>query len=72
MRIVHERIGYLCPGCTCRRCIARKAGVCALSGQKVARGDAVYRPRHARPAPRNVKAMILATVTQATPVEEAG
>ncbi|MFM0395444.1 DUF3331 domain-containing protein [Paraburkholderia phytofirmans] len=54
-----------------RRCIARKSGVCALSGQKIARGDAVYRPRRARPAPRNVEAMILASVMEATPVEEA-
>nr|WP_240975840.1 DUF3331 domain-containing protein [Paraburkholderia aromaticivorans] len=54
-----------------RRCIARKSGVCALSGQTIARGDAVYRPRRARPAPRNVDAMILATVMEATPVEEA-
>ncbi|MFM0346926.1 DUF3331 domain-containing protein [Paraburkholderia sp. RL17-347-BIC-D] len=55
---------------TWRRCIARKAGVCALSGQTIATGDAVYRPRRGRPAPRNVEAMILATVMDATPVEE--
>ena len=54
-----------------RRCIARKAGVCALSGQAIARGNAVYRPRRGRPAPRNVEAMILATVMEATPVEGA-
>ncbi|WNC89163.1 DUF3331 domain-containing protein [Paraburkholderia sp. FT54] len=53
-----------------RRCIARKTGVCALSGQAIARGDAVYRPRRVRPAPRNVEAMILATVMEATPVKE--
>jgi Domain of unknown function (DUF3331) len=54
-----------------RRCLARKSGVCALSGQAIARGDAVYRPRRARPAPRNIDAMILAAVMDATPVEEA-
>ncbi|MFM0555964.1 DUF3331 domain-containing protein [Paraburkholderia sediminicola] len=54
-----------------RRCIARKAGVCALSGQAIATGDAVYRPRRGRPPPRNVEAMILATIMDAPPVEEA-
>jgi hypothetical protein len=53
-----------------RRCIARQAGVCALSGQAIAAGDAVYRPRLVRPAPRNIEAMILATVMEAIPVEE--
>jgi hypothetical protein len=53
-----------------RRCIAKKAGVCALSGQAIATGDAVYRPRLAQPVPRNIEAMILATVMEAIPVEE--
>jgi hypothetical protein len=53
-----------------RRCIAKKAGVCALSGQAIATGDAVYRPRLVQPAPRNIEAMILATVMEAIPVEE--
>jgi Domain of unknown function (DUF3331) len=53
-----------------RRCVAPKAGVCALSGQAISRGDAVYRPRLARPAPRNIKAMILATVIDTIPVEK--
>ncbi|WOD13495.1 DUF3331 domain-containing protein [Paraburkholderia kirstenboschensis] len=53
-----------------RRCIARKAGVCALSGQPIATGKAVYRPRRIRPVPRNIEAMILATVIEAIPVEE--
>jgi Domain of unknown function (DUF3331) len=52
-----------------RRRTARKAGVCALSGQSIATGDAIYRPRPARPAPRNIDAMILATVMEAIPVE---
>ncbi len=53
-----------------RRRAAKKAGVCALSGQAIARGDAVYRPRPVRPAPRNIEAMILATVMEAIPVGE--
>lgn len=53
-----------------RRCIAKKAGVCALSGQTIATGDAVYRPRLAQPVPRNIEAMILATIMEAIPVEE--
>jgi hypothetical protein len=52
-----------------RRCIAKKAGVCALSGRAIASGDAVYRPRLVQPAPRNIEAMILATVVEAIPVE---
>ena len=55
-----------------RRCIAKKAGVCALSGQAIATGDAVYRPRLAQPAPLNIEAMILATVMQAIPMDEGG
>lgn len=53
-----------------RRCIAKKAGVCALSGQVIATGDVVFRPRLAKPAPRNIEAMILATVMEVIPVEE--
>lgn len=53
-----------------RRGIAKKAGICALSGQAIATGDAVYRPRLVQPAPRNIEAMILATVMEAIPVEE--
>jgi hypothetical protein len=52
-----------------RRGIAKKAGICALSGQAIATGDAVYRPRLVQPAPRNIEAMILATVMEAIPVE---
>jgi hypothetical protein len=54
-----------------RRCVAKRAGVCALSGQAIATGDAVYRPRRRNPAPRNIEAMILATVMQDFPLEEA-
>lgn len=38
---------------------ARTEGVCAMSGRPIRRGDAVYRPRPCRPAPRNAAAMIL-------------
>jgi hypothetical protein len=52
-----------------RRGFAKKAGVCALSGRTIETGDAVYRPRRVQPAPRNIEAMILATVMEAIPVE---
>ena len=54
-----------------RRCVAKKAGVCAMSGQAIARGSAVYRPKRVKPAPRNIEAMILATVLEAAFLEEA-
>jgi len=44
---------------------ARAAGVCAMSGQAIAPGDAIYKPRPCRPRPRNADAMILATVLDA-------
>ncbi|MFM0055931.1 DUF3331 domain-containing protein [Paraburkholderia phytofirmans] len=53
-----------------RRCAAKKGGVCSLSGQTIARGDAVYRPRRVQPTPRNVEAMILAAVLETVSVEE--
>jgi hypothetical protein len=40
---------------------ARAAGYCAMSGQAIRPGDAVYKP-NPRPAPVNGDAMILATV----------
>lgn len=53
-----------------RRCVAKKTGVCALSGQVITRGNAVYRPKRVQPAPRNIEAMILATVLEAVSLEE--
>ncbi|MGO4814699.1 DUF3331 domain-containing protein [Cupriavidus sp. 2MCAB6] len=44
---------------------AREAGVCALSGLPIAKGQAVYRPRPCRPPARNAEAMILASVLHA-------
>jgi hypothetical protein len=53
-----------------RRGVAKKVGVCSLSGQTIERGDAVYRPRRVQPIPRNVEAMILAAVLETVGVEE--
>ena len=44
---------------------ARVAGRCAMSGEPIAPGDEIFRPRPARPAPRNVNAMILASAIEA-------
>jgi Domain of unknown function (DUF3331) len=52
-----------------RRCIARRRGICALSGHVIAAGDAVYRPRLAKPPPRNIEAMILASVMETIPFD---
>lgn len=45
--------------------VARKPGVCALSGNLISPGDAVYRPRASRPLPINASAMILASLVEA-------
>ncbi|WP_410831445.1 DUF3331 domain-containing protein [Paraburkholderia sp. SIMBA_030] len=50
--------------------VARKSGVCAVSGQTIAASDAVYRPRLAQPALRNIEAMILASVMEAIPLAD--
>lgn len=42
--------------------VARGEGVCAVSGQLICRGDAVYKPRVCRLAPANAHAMILSSV----------
>jgi hypothetical protein len=52
-----------------RRGIAKKAGVCSLSGQPIAKGNAVYRPRRLQPIPRNIEAMILAKELETVSVE---
>ena len=41
---------------------ARGSGICALSGQPIFRGNAIYRPAKVEPRPANAAAMILATV----------
>jgi hypothetical protein len=38
---------------------ARVSGVCALSGQRIRRGDRIFHPRRSNPAPVNARAMIL-------------
>jgi hypothetical protein len=53
-----------------RRCIARRVGLCVLSGQKIAKGDAVYSPRKAKQLPYNSQAMILASVLEARPSDD--
>ncbi|KJK17223.1 hypothetical protein UB46_35575 [Burkholderiaceae bacterium 16] len=50
-----------------QRAIARNSGICAVSGQVIAKGDAVYRPRLKLPAPPNAEAMILASVMETIP-----
>jgi hypothetical protein len=44
---------------------ARVSGRCAMSGEPIEPGDEIYRPRPARPAPRNVSAMVLASAVEA-------
>jgi hypothetical protein len=44
---------------------ARVSGRCAMSGAPICPGDEIFRPRPARPAPRNVSAMILASAIDA-------
>ena len=43
-----------------RKMIARSAGICALSGNTISRGDSVYRPITSTLMPANATAMILA------------
>jgi Domain of unknown function (DUF3331) len=50
-----------------RGVVARTSGVCAVSGRSIKRGDRVYRPRAARPAPTNANAMILSDVVESKP-----
>ena len=43
---------------------ARVSGRCAMSGAPIFPGDEIFRPRPARPTPRNVNAMILAAAIE--------
>lgn len=45
-----------------RRGVARRSGVCALSGQAIHSGDDIYRPGHSVPRSVNCQSMILADV----------
>ena len=40
--------------------VAKRDGYCALTGEPIRRGDAVFHPRHVSPPPRNAEAMIAA------------
>jgi len=44
---------------------SRVSARCAMSGAPISPGDDIFRPRPTRPAPRNVGAMILASVLEA-------
>ncbi len=44
---------------------ARVSGRCAMSGAAILPGDEIFRPRPARPTPRNVGAMVLASAVNA-------
>jgi hypothetical protein len=48
---------------------AARDGFCALSGQQIHRGDAVYRPSHYRPAPANAGSMMLAQCVLVAPID---
>jgi hypothetical protein len=48
---------------------ARVSGNCAMSGAAIFPGDEIYRPRPARPTPRNVGAMVLASALNACKAE---
>ncbi|CAB3764796.1 DUF3331 domain-containing protein [Paraburkholderia humisilvae] len=45
--------------------IARRDGVCALSGQPISYGDPIFRPRAAKLMPTNAQAMMLASAVNA-------
>jgi hypothetical protein len=49
---------------------ASSDGFCALSGQQIRRGDAVYRPSHYRLTPANAGSMMLAACVLVAPVGE--
>ncbi|MBI0361343.1 DUF3331 domain-containing protein [Burkholderia oklahomensis] len=47
-----------------RLATAKRSGICALSGQDIAAGEAIYRPTKVEPPPANAAAMMLATVVE--------
>lgn len=47
-----------------RLATAKRSGVCALSGQGIAAGDAIYRPSKVEPPPANAAVMMLATLVE--------
>ncbi|WP_341316914.1 DUF3331 domain-containing protein [Paraburkholderia sp. IMGN_8] len=47
-----------------RLATASRSGICALSAQPIAVGDAIYRPTKVNPPPANAAAMMLAAVVE--------
>ncbi|WP_392396122.1 DUF3331 domain-containing protein [Paraburkholderia caledonica] len=47
-----------------RLATAQCSGICVLSGQGIAAGNAIYRPTKVEPPPANAGAMILSTVVE--------
>jgi Domain of unknown function (DUF3331). len=50
---------------------AKASGVCAMTGERIKRGDRIFHPRQSKPAPVNAKAMILATAIDAVELASA-
>src|SRR5258708_1135997 len=44
---------------------AEVSGICALSGQRIRRGDRIFHPQRSKPAPVNARAMILESALDA-------
>ena len=44
---------------------AKVSGICALSGQRIRRGDRIFHPQLSKPAPVNARAMILESALNA-------
>ena len=44
---------------------ARVSGICALSGQRIRRGDRIFHPHRSKPMPVNARAMILESALDA-------
>ncbi|MFT4067625.1 DUF3331 domain-containing protein [Paraburkholderia sp.] len=55
-----------------RLATARRTGICALSGQRIAAGDAIYRPTRMKPPPANAAAMMLAIAVDLALAEPSG
>jgi hypothetical protein len=47
-----------------RLAAAKRSGICVLTGQPVARGEAIYRPSRTNPPPMNANAMMLAAALE--------
>jgi len=50
---------------------AKVSGICALSGQRIRRGDRIFHPRPCKPAPVNARAMILESALNAVEPSQA-